>query len=272
MQQLKDKDSQLKEKYNKLCTEQSTFRPEIDEDLISEIREFLKELANNGPVVVEFVEDYHLLNTSYYQWCHYLTDRGIELGDLPSIFPKPEGQLRSLRDNVENRETMISDLPSMEAMLKAICEKEGITKEEAEKKLNEHYERSQFINLEGATYSYCCSHGINDDGIDKYETSPVLVARLRLKIKGKFITLLNQFVREVWDIGKGANTYFEEVVALLIDVFKVNAEKGFTTPQLLALVQIIAKATELSLTDDDVEQCLDILDNVGIERTPTAQG
>lgn len=172
---------------------------------------------------------------------------------------------------MENREAITSDLPSMEAMLKAICEKEGITEEEAKRKVNECYERNQLINLEGAAYFYCCSRGIKDNDIDKYETSPVLVARMRLRIRGKFITLLKQFVRELWDIRKGFNEYFEEVVALLIDIFKVNAEKEFTTSQLFTLVQVIEKATELTLTNDDVKQCLDILDKAGIESLPTAR-
>lgn len=104
MQQLTDKDLELRKKYYKLCAEQSTFRPKIGEDLVADIIEFLKELVDNGPVIVELREDYYWLNMSYHQWCRYLNDRGVELGDLPSIFPEPQNRLRPLRGNVEDRD------------------------------------------------------------------------------------------------------------------------------------------------------------------------
>lgn len=157
-------------------------------------------------------------------------------------------------------------LPSTAAMLRAICSKEGIAEEEAKKRIEGHYEGNQLVNLQVAAYDYCISRRIKDKDIDKYDepvASPITVEARR-----KLADLLQGFVRGLWDIREHGNEYFEEVVALLLDVFKINKVEELTSSQMLVVFQIIEHATYLQLTDGDVEKCLDLLDENKIKRFP----
>ena len=88
------------------------------------------------------------------------------------------------------------------------------------------------------------------------------------EITNRFFDILQKFVRRMWDFRDHANEYFEEVIALLLDVFRINNPEELTQNQILALLQVIEKALDLNLIDEDVEQCLDILNENAIKTFP----
>ena len=88
------------------------------------------------------------------------------------------------------------------------------------------------------------------------------------EITKSFFYILQRFVRKLWNFRNHANEYFEEVIALLLDVFKINNPEELTQNQIFVLLQVIEKALDLNLTDEDVEQCLDILSENAIRTFP----
>jgi len=94
LERLKQNDANLKAKYNRLCTEQKTFRPELSEEFILEIRRFLRRLIKFGQHNIELKKDFYWLSQSYRMWLHYLLDRGI-MPNLPSTIPTLQSPLES---------------------------------------------------------------------------------------------------------------------------------------------------------------------------------
>lgn len=76
-------------------------------------------------------------------------------------------------------------------------------------------------------------------------------------------------LKELWDYRNFGNSLFAEVIALLLDVLRMNVPANLQPEQINALRHVINELADFHLSDAKVEEMLDIMEDAGLQTMPT---